>query len=161
MGIYGSIASGLFSAVQTLHQTESEIQSADYQEKQASINYHLINQAAGAAAADIRSQTGQMVGTQAARTKAGGVTLSGSPLQVMADTAAEGELKAQRALFAGKVLATRESDVAEMAKFNQYFLKWNRFNRAGAAFVSSFASSGGGGQIGNLSSSGSSLLGGG
>jgi hypothetical protein len=161
MGIIGSVVGGLTSAVGSLHQTEAEKQSAEYQADQAAINYHLIQQAASAAAADIRGQTGQMVGTQAARTKAGGVTLSGSPLQVMADTAAAGELKAQRALFAGKVAATGQGDVMEMAKFNKYFLEWNKFNRAGAAAVSSFGSSGGGGQIGNMVGGGSSLLGGG
>ncbi len=105
MGIIGSVVGGLTSAVGSLHQTDAEMQSADYQERQAVFNSRLAWAAGSAAVSDIRAQTAQTVGTQAARTKAGGVTLEGSPLQVMADTAAQGELKAQRTWYAANVVA--------------------------------------------------------
>lgn len=144
-GMYGSIASGLISAVGTLHQTEAEIADQKYQEQVAEYNKYMAIQTGEAVAQDIESQTGQAVGTQAARARAGGVTLEGSPLQVMADTAAAGQLKAERARFSAHVAATGWGDKQNMAHFNQYFLRWNKFNRAGGAFVSSFLGSGGAG----------------
>lgn len=157
-GGYMSIASGLVNAVGTLHQTQAELQNQAYQEKLASRDYHLAKQAGAAVASDIRSESGAVVSKQAATTKAGGVTLEGTPLQVMADTAAAGELTAQRALYRSHIAATSAADQKNMAAFNKYFLKWNKFNRAGSAFVSSFANSGGMTNAMNMGSGGSSLL---
>lgn len=63
-----------------------------------------------------RRETARLLGRQRAGFAKAGVGLEGSPLLVMAETAAEGELLAQRERHRGEVARTRAANEAAIAK---------------------------------------------
>jgi hypothetical protein len=84
----------------------------------AEMNAGLARQAAAVQAQDIEKRGRYLMGTQLARTAASGIDpTSGSPLQVMADSAAAEETNAQRALYQGEVSATGYFNQAKVMRY--------------------------------------------
>ncbi|MEN6537911.1 MAG: hypothetical protein ABFD60_07775 [Bryobacteraceae bacterium] len=161
MGIVQGIVGGVLNAVGSFHATRIEKQAAEYEAEKAAISDYLTRQAGASQERDIRKEGRLTLGTQAAQTRASGITMEGSPLEVMADSAAENELQAQRVRYSTEVTVRGYQDIFEMRKYESKMLTRNMFNRAGASFLQGFAGGGGGQAVASMSGGGfgSSLMG--
>ncbi|MGF1626282.1 MAG: hypothetical protein ACFCVH_15480 [Alphaproteobacteria bacterium] len=95
------IAAGL-GALQTVQGIASSRQDASWSRQQAD---HARAQAA-ADAVDRRRETQRALGKRRASLGAAGITVEGSPVEVLADLAGEGELAARRIEAEGKAAAS-------------------------------------------------------
>lgn len=144
----------ILMAAGTALQTFGQLQAAEEAENVGRYNAAVArNQAIGARkqsefeAKKQRDMTRKLLATQRARYAGSGVTSSGSPLTVMADTAMEGELDARAIEYGGELEAMGYESQAAMAK-------WEGKRQANALMTKAFTSllSGASGMYGNMGS---------
>lgn len=151
LSVVGSIQSGLAAQAQG----EAALQTGQYNQQVAQQNAEAARQAAEVEAADIRRDTRRRVATARAKAAASGVVTSeGSPLLVLAEQFAEGEVEAQRRLYEGQLQSRADIIQGQQA----LALGQNQQAQAKAQATSSFVGAAGtlgsslapGGSIGGL-----------
>ena len=108
-----AVASTAASVIGSLQQGQSAKAAANYNARVAENNAIAARQAAAAEAARERDRALRLTGAQRAAYAKGGVTMSGSALDVIGDTAAQAELDALTILYGGEARArAAEADAA-------------------------------------------------
>jgi len=107
------IAAGL-GALQTVQSMASSRQDASYSRQRAD----YARAQAAADAVDKRRETTRALGKGRARLGAAGITVEGSPVEVLADMAGEGELEARRIEAEGEAAASGHSYQARRSETN-------------------------------------------
>ena len=121
MGGTEFLISAALGALQTAHSIAGARRDESFSQQQAA----LARAQAAADAIEERRAQARNLGRARAGLGAAGVTVEGSPIEVLADVAAEGELEAQKILHRGEVAANAEEYRALEAQ-----------SRAGAALLS-------------------------
>ncbi len=135
MGQYMAIGGALVSALGSVEQSRREEEAYNYETKKAENEMFVTRQATEMEVADTE----------------------GSPLQVMADSAAQNELDAKRREYAGTIQLLGYQDIAYLNRFQAKQTERELFNRAGATALSSYANSGAGSSLMSSGSSGFSM----
>jgi hypothetical protein len=98
------VVAAAYAAYSQREQAKSQQEYYDYQAKVQEFNAKLAEQNAAAAARVHRRKVMAILSSQRARLSAAGLDISmGSPLELFAETAYEGEMDAQRILYKGKM----------------------------------------------------------
>lgn len=109
-GTEALISAGL-AALQTVSSVAAHRQDASYSRQQAD----MARAQAAADAVEKRRESRRALGQGRARLGAAGITVEGSPVEVLADLSSEGELEARKAEQAGEVAAHGHGFQAEQA----------------------------------------------
>lgn len=112
IGLTGAIISGagrLFSGIQSSEAAEFNAQVAERAAANEAARVRFQNERA-------RERGARLRGTQRARIAAAGVQVQGTPLEVLADTAAEEELEVQSNLFGSRITQQNLRDRARLSR---------------------------------------------
>jgi len=101
MGGTEHLITAALAALQTVQAVGGARRDASYSNQQAA----LVRAQAAADAIEKRRASARELGSVRARLGAAGVTVEGSPIEVLADVAAEGELEARKTVHRGEVAA--------------------------------------------------------
>lgn len=104
MGGTEFLISAALGALQTVQSIAATRRDGSFSQQQAA----LTRAQAAADAIEKRRTTARDLGRARARLGSAGVTVEGSPIEVLADLAAEGELEAQKAVHRGEVAANAQ-----------------------------------------------------
>lgn len=115
---YGQYQEGQDAAQASRYNADIARQNADITRQNAELNAGMIEQSGALDASRQRKQVRRLVGTQKAGYAGAGVELTGSPLDVMINTSAEGELDAQIMEYNTKVkaISTRYAGASQAAE---------------------------------------------
>jgi hypothetical protein len=101
MAVYGELQKG----AATQAQAEASARLYEYNAAVARQNAEVARQAAAQEEGEYRKRTRALMGSQIAQFGRAGVTMEGTPLEVLGETAAEAELNAQRLRYRGELEA--------------------------------------------------------
>lgn len=126
MAVPVAVAGVVISALGALQTAETQSATAKYNQQVSTVQSQEAENQASAQATQVQQQTKQQEGQVASAYAAGGVDVDeGTPLNVMASTAAQGELARQLTLYGG--------DVQGLAKTQQAGLYGVQANQAAIA----------------------------
>ena len=128
------IGSGL-QAVSSIQQGQAQARSANFRAAIAEQNAILARQTAAADAEKRRRDLARATGRSRARFGAAGLTVEGSPLEVLGDLTAEGELNVRNALFDGEVEARRFQAESSLLQSQARDARTSGFLRAGTSLL--------------------------
>lgn len=136
---YYAIAAVVVSAAGAIASGEAQANASKYQQNVATMNANASQEQAQAAALLQKKKTQQMLGATRAAYGASGLTMEGSPLDVLASSASDAELDRQNILYQGHVRAAGYTSDAQLsgmeassAKTNSYFSASGKLLSAGA-----------------------------
>lgn len=109
------IGTGL-QAIGAIQQGQAASDAAKFNQRVFEQNAVAARQRAAAEAEDSRRRTARLLGRQRAGIGARGLAVEGSPLELLSDTAAEGELEARRIIDAGELEARGFTQRAALAR---------------------------------------------
>lgn len=119
LGVIGSLASGVMGAMGAMAQADAaadaankNAQIAEYNRQVAERNKNTVLAEADAAARDQSRDNRRVMGSIRASYGASGLSLEGSPLDVMEDTALEQELDVSKTRYKGELQAIGYKDEA-------------------------------------------------
>lgn len=157
-------ASSAASALQRNSQLDQSAKLADYQKSISETNAGNARRASEAEGEDARRESRIRLGEMRAAFGANGIDIAGSPLDVLQDTAAEGELTAQRKEYAGKVQAVAYDNQAKMYGYQAATYRSNKssglsiaFNALTSGAVSGLGVYAAGGGFGSLGDAGDAI----
>ena len=157
-------ASSVASSLQQNDQLEKNAKLAEYQRGISEMNAGNARRASEVEGEDARRESRIRLGEMRAAFGANGIDIAGSPLDVLQDTAAEGELTAQRKEYAGKVQAVAFDQQAKVYGYQADTYRSNKTSGFGIAFkaLTSAAISGlsvyaGGGGFGETAAAGDAI----
>lgn len=127
-------ASSVASSLQRNSQLDQSAKLADYQKSISETNAGNARRASEVEGEDARRESRIRLGEMRAAFGANGIDIAGSPLDVLQDTAAEGELTAQRKEYAGKVQAVAYDSQANMYGYQAATYRSNKSSGLGIAF---------------------------
>lgn len=110
-----TIATIALTAAQSVGQANAARSQGNETAEEAERQAQTARQEASRQAADLRRRNASVLARQRVRYAKGGIVLSGSPLDLLADAASEGELAVQDALYQGDAAAQsrlRQGDAA-------------------------------------------------
>ncbi len=110
-------AATALSAVGAVSQGQQAKSAAEFNARQAERNAAIARQRAAGAAERIRRQAGREEGRRVAGFLASGIQLAGSPLDFLADAAAEAELEARLAEQGGAIESASLLERADVSRF--------------------------------------------
>lgn len=102
MSMVLGLAGGIIGAIGQISSANAQSQADTYNANLAARNAQISGQDAARSASDKRRETQQRLGMVVAATGANGFTMSGSPLDVLEQTASNGELDAMTIQYMGK-----------------------------------------------------------
>lgn len=148
------IIMAVVSAVGALAQAKSQKDAADYNESVANRNAGIALQQASVDEARQRRETMQKMGAIRAGYGASGVTVEGSPLEILEMSATNGELDAQNIRYKGQLRALGFQDTAGLEQMRGDNAMKSGYIKAGTSLLSAAGSFSGGssGSIGGMSS---------
>lgn len=111
-----TVASGVVSAAGAMAQGEAQANAAEYEGLVADRNAKIARNQAAVEQEDQRRENLRQLGAVRAAYGASGIEMSGSPLDVLSDTALEQELDVARIGYRGELKAIGEGDKANLAR---------------------------------------------
>ena len=116
IGVGTALAGTAVSAVSQIQQGKEQQKWSEYNAAVAERDAKAAKAAAGYDASQKRKETERLLGRQRALYGKSGVTMEGSPLELMSETAAEGELDALMIERTGSVGAQRYQEEATLSR---------------------------------------------
>lgn len=134
------IASSVIGAGGALSAGQDAAHAAEINAQVQTNNANAARDAAKAVAVDIRRDTQRSLGTIRANAAASGVIIDeGSPLEVLVDSAGEGELAALRAIHKGEVEGANFDAQAALDAFQARSARSQSYYKAGATLLGGFS----------------------
>lgn len=112
----GSVASGFIGAMGAIQAANAQAAAAEYQGKLQERNAAIIQQQTSAEMEDQRRENRRRLSALRVAYGASGFEMAGSPLDVLEDTAIEGELDVSKIEYQGKLRALEQTDNAELSR---------------------------------------------
>lgn len=138
------VAAAAYAAYSQREQAKAQKEMYEYQSKVDEYNRKLAEQSAASEAAAHRKKVQRLLASQRARLSAAGLDISsGSPLELLTDTAYEGEMDAQRILYTGKLRGMGFQMSSELSLFQGRAAKSAGNRQATATLLSGAASAAG------------------
>lgn len=130
-----AVAAAGVSAVGAIQSGEAQKKAGAYNAQVAENNAAQAQQAAAFNEAQQRTRSARVLGAERAAQGASGVTVEGSPLEVLAQTAQESELDALSIRYGGDVAAARARSEATLARFQGGQAVTSSYFSAGASLL--------------------------
>lgn len=143
-----AIAGTVASAAGSIYQGQQQAAASEFNASVARQNAQISQQRADAEADRHRRQIARLMGAQSTAFAASGVTGAGSPVEVLADTAAEGALDERLIRYGGALDARAFETEARMEEFQARQARIGGFVGAGTALLTGGATIAGGGGFG-------------
>lgn len=135
------VAAAAYSAYSSYQQGKAQEDMYEYQQDVQEYNAALERQNAEYQARKHRKDVQRLLASQRAHLSASGLDISmGSPLELMADTAYEGEMDAQEIIYAGEMRATGLQHQADLSGFQGKVAYWSGKQKAYGTLLSGAAS---------------------
>lgn len=137
MGVEGALlaSSTIMGVGGSIMQGQQQAQAAEYNAAVARQKAQAAKQAGELEASRIREAGEKLTGSQRAMYAKSGVTFSGSPMEVMIDSATENEMDALITEYNYSVQASQAESEAEIAKWRAKTYKTNSYMRAGQTLL--------------------------
>lgn len=142
IGAAGSALGGLAAFQQFRQQAEIAQQNAAFQAQVTQFNVSQIQASTAAEEARVRRDMSRRLGATRAAIGATGFTAEGTPLDVIADQAAEAEEIALLTRFGGRLQAQRARFQGSLAAREQLFTAQTARSRGGQALLGGFGRAG-------------------
>jgi hypothetical protein len=122
-----------------IRQGKSESRAAEYNAAIAERNATIARQQASQQAAQVARENRMRIGTLRANVGAAGITMEGSPIDVLGDVVSQGELERQNEIYRGEIRALGFEDTASLERMRGSSAKSAGYLRAGTALLSGAA----------------------
>lgn len=116
LAVVGAIGSAVIGGIGALQEGAAANAAAQYNAQQYETAAKTVEEQGHAEANKARRENRRLLGQMRAQYGASGITLEGSPLDVLEDTAAEGELEAQQKIYSGRVQAVEYRNKASLSR---------------------------------------------
>lgn len=114
VGALMTVGSTVMSAMAASQQADAQKKAADYNRAIEERNAKILRQQAESDMEDKRTKNNEQLGAMRAAYGASGLAMSGTPLDVLADSATTGEYDAQKIKYKGDLQALGHSDKANL-----------------------------------------------
>jgi hypothetical protein len=112
-------ASTVFSTMGALQAAGANAAAAEFNAQVHERNAKIARDQAAADAEDTARENRRKIGLIRAQYGASGLDMAGSPLDMLSDTIAEGELDVRRTIYKGAIRATEETDKGNLARMEK------------------------------------------